>query len=165
MTTGKDRKIRNHPNMYFFTCFESVAFYVWAVLMLYPGGQISHFCERYILFCFPTLLNTLASCRCSSNFKSLICEPIIAWRRHQMETVSALLALCERKAQVNSRFHSHRTSYTDFDVFFDVSLNKWLNKQSRRWRFEAPGCLLWRHCNAEWWRGHCSQVEATKPHQ
>ena len=135
-------------------------------LSLYsPGGQIPLFCERYILFCDPTLLNTLASGRCSSNFKSLIFEPIIAWRRHQMETVSALLALCERKAHVNSRFHSHRASYTGLDVFFDVSLNKRLNKQSSRRRFEAPGCLLWRHCNGEWWRGHCSQVEATKPHQ
>ena len=35
-----------------------------------------------------------------------------------------------------------------FDVFFDLSLNKQLSKQSRRWWFETQSRSLWRHCNA-----------------
>ena len=31
--------------------------------------------------------------------------------------------------------------------FFDLSLNKWLSKQSWGWRFETPSCPLRRHCN------------------
>ena len=34
-----------------------------------------------------------------------------------------------------------------FDVFFDLRLNKRLNKQSRGWWFETPSSPLWRHCN------------------
>ena len=34
-----------------------------------------------------------------------------------------------------------------FDVFFDLCLNKRLNKQSRRRWFETPSRPLWRHCN------------------
>ena len=34
-----------------------------------------------------------------------------------------------------------------FDVFFDLRLNKRLNKQSRRRWFETPWRSLWRHCN------------------
>ena len=34
-----------------------------------------------------------------------------------------------------------------FDVFFDLHLNKRLNKQSRRRWFETPSRPLWLHCN------------------
>ena len=34
-----------------------------------------------------------------------------------------------------------------FDVFFDLRLNKRLNKQPWGWWFETPSWLLWRHCN------------------
>ena len=33
-----------------------------------------------------------------------------------------------------------------FDVFFDLRLNRRLGKQSRRWLFDTPWRLLWRHC-------------------
>ena len=36
-----------------------------------------------------------------------------------------------------------------FDVFFDLRLNKWLSKQSRRRWFETPSRSLWRHCNVK----------------
>ena len=42
---------------------------------------------------------------------------------------------------------SQRPVTRSFDVFFDLRLNKRLNKQSRRRWFEAPSCSLWRHCN------------------
>ena len=35
-----------------------------------------------------------------------------------------------------------------FGVFFDLRLNKWLNKQSWSWWFETPSRSLWRHYNA-----------------
>ena len=35
----------------------------------------------------------------------------------------------------------------NFDVFFDLHLNKRLSKQSRGWRFETPSHPLWRHSN------------------
>ena len=47
-----------------------------------------------------------------------------------METVSASLALCVGNPLVTSGFPSQRASNTGFDVFFHVSLKKWLNKQS-----------------------------------
>ena len=40
------------------------------------------------------------------------------------------------------------TGHRNFDVFFDLRLNKRLSKQSRGWWFETPVCPLWRHCNA-----------------
>ena len=65
-----------------------------------------------------------------------------------METFSALLALCEGNSPVPGEFPSQRPVMRSFDVFFDLRLNKWFNKQSRlRW-FETPSCSLWRHCNA-----------------
>ena len=44
--------------------------------------------------------------------------------RHQMETFSALLVLCEENSPVNGEFSSQRTSNAGLDVFFDGGLNK-----------------------------------------
>ena len=62
----------------------------------------------------------------------------VPWWRPQMETFFALLALCERNPPVTGEFPSQRPLTRSFDVFFDVRLNKWLNKQSRRRWFETP---------------------------
>ena len=35
----------------------------------------------------------------------------------------------------------------NFDVFFDLRLNKRVRKQSWGWWFETPSHSLWRHCN------------------
>ena len=61
------------------------------------------------------------------------------WWRHQMETFSALLAICE--------FPSQRPVTRSFDVFFDLRLNKRLSKRSWGWWFETLSHPLWRHCN------------------
>ena len=63
-------------------------------------------------------------------------EPL--WR-HQMETLSVLLALCAGP--------SKRPVTRSFNVFFDLRLNKQLSKQSRRKWFVTPSPSLWRHCN------------------
>ena len=60
------------------------------------------------------------------------------WWRHQMETFSALLALCAGNSSVTGEFPSQRPVARSFDIFFDMRLNKRLSKQSiRRW-FETP---------------------------
>ena len=67
--------------------------------------------------------------------------------RHQMETFSALLALCAGNSPVTSEFSLQKPVTRSFDVFFDLCLNKQLSKQSRRRWLEMPSCSLWSHCN------------------
>ena len=69
------------------------------------------------------------------------------WWRHQIDTFSMLLALCEGNPSVTEGFPSQRSVTRSFDVFFDVRLNKRLKKKSRYRRFETPWRSLWRHCN------------------
>ena len=52
------------------------------------------------------------------------------WWRHQMETFSALLAICAGNSLVFSEFPAQRPVTRSFDVFFDSHLNKQLSKQS-----------------------------------
>ena len=49
---------------------------------------------------------------------------------------------------VTGEFPAQRPVTWSFDVFFDLSLNKPLCKQSWGWWFETPLRSLWRHCNA-----------------
>ena len=77
------------------------------------------------------------------------------WRRHQMETFTALLALCEENSPVTNEFSSQRPVKRSFDVFIDLHLKKRLSKQSIRWWFETPLRSLLRHCNAHCWLPHC----------
>ena len=69
------------------------------------------------------------------------------WWRHQMETFSALLALCAGNSPVPGEFPSQRPVTPSLNVFFDLRLNKRLSKESRGWWFETPSRSLWRHCN------------------
>ena len=76
----------------------------------------------------------------------LVC--IISWWRHQMETFVAILALCAGNSPVTGEFPSQRPVTGNFDVFFDLRLNKRLSKQPWSWWFGTPSHPLWRHCNA-----------------
>ena len=76
-----------------------------------------------------------------------------SWWRHQMETFSALLALCAGNSPVTGEFPSQRPVTQSFDVSFGLRLNKRLSKQSWGWWFETPSCSLWRHCYVESGRG------------
>ena len=67
--------------------------------------------------------------------------------RHQMETFSALLALCAGISPVTGEFPSQRPVTRSFDVFCVLLLNKRLSKQSWGWWFETPSRSLWRHSN------------------
>ena len=79
--------------------------------------------------------------------------------RHQMETFSALLALCAGNSPVTGEFPSQRQVTWSFDVFFHLCLNKRVSKQSSGWWFETPSRSLWCHCDAKlltlWHVGIC----------
>ena len=66
-----------------------------------------------------------------------------------METYSALLALCAGNSPVTGEFPAQRRVMRSFDVFFDLPLNKRLNKQPWGLWFETQPRPLWRHCNGE----------------
>ena len=71
----------------------------------------------------------------------------LAWWRHQLETFSALLAICAENSPLPGEFPAQRPVTRSFDVFFDPRLNKRLSKQSWGWWFETPSRPLWRHRN------------------
>ena len=82
--------------------------------------------------------------RCCCN---IIVKP---WWCHQMQTISALLAICAGNSPgtpVPGEFPAQRPVTQSFDVFFDLRLNKRLSKQSWDWWFETLSCPLWRHRN------------------
>ena len=49
---------------------------------------------------------------------------ILTWWRHQMETFSALLAICAGNSPVHGEFPVKRPVTQSFDVFFDLRLKK-----------------------------------------
>ena len=69
------------------------------------------------------------------------------WWHHQMETFSALLAICAGNSPVSGEFPAQRPVTRSFDIFFDLRLNKRLSKQSCGWWFETLSCPLWCRCN------------------
>ena len=81
---------------------------------------------------------------------------IISWWRHQMETFSALLAICAGNSPVPGDFPAQRQVTRSFDVFFDLRLN---NKQSWGWWFETLSRPLWRHCNIKSTVTYMKQVQ------
>ena len=70
-------------------------------------------------------------------------DKVFPWWCHPMEMSFTLLAIC-----VTGEFPTQRPVAWNFDVFFDLRLNKQFNKQWWGWWFETPSCLLWRHCSA-----------------
>ena len=64
-----------------------------------------------------------------------------------METFSEFLALCVGTSTVTGEFPSQRPVTRNFEVFFDLGVNKRLSKQSWGWWFETPSLPLWRHSN------------------
>ena len=73
-------------------------------------------------------------------------KPWVPWRRHQMETFSALLAICAGHRWIPRIRQVARS----FDVFFDLHMNKRLSEQSWDLWFEMPSRPLWRHNNAHY---------------
>ena len=97
--------------------------------------SITYRCHRYgLLWCIKELLNYLEG-------PGL---PLWTWWRHQMETFSALLAICAGNSPVTGEFPTQWPVTRSF-FFFDLHLDKPLSKQSWCWLFEMPSRPLWRH--------------------
>ena len=80
----------------------------------------------------------------------------VTWWRHQMETFSALLAICAGNSPVSGEFPAQRPVTRSFGVFFDRPPKKHLSKQSWGWWFETLPRPLWRHSNVPWlWMPLC----------
>ena len=76
------------------------------------------------------------------------CSLLIPWWRHQVETFSALLALCAGNSPVTREFPTQRPVTRNFNAFFDLCLNRRLSKQWLGWWFETQSRPLWRQCYA-----------------
>ena len=72
---------------------------------------------------------------------------LMAWGRHEMETFSALLAICEGNSPVPGEFPAQRPVTRSLDVFMVLHPNKRLGKQWLGWWFETPSCPIGRHRN------------------
>ena len=83
-------------------------------------------CNIYIYICI-YILQLFYS---TSQYKS-------TWWRHQMETFSALLALCAGNSLAPGELSPQRPVTRSSDVLFNLRLNKRLNKHSRRLLFES----------------------------
>ena len=96
----------------------------------------------------------LAYIKVSSSMLACTC---VSWWSHQMETISALMALCAGNSPATGEFPSQRTVTRSLGVFFGLCLNKRLSKRSWGWWFETPSRSLWRHCNAgeNLWKTSC----------
>ena len=70
-----------------------------------------------------------------------------AWPRHQMETFSALLALCEGNPPV-TRGSPHKDQWRGSLIFSLICTrtNGWANNRDAV-EFETPSCPLWQCCN------------------
>ena len=75
-----------------------------------------------------------------------------SWWRHEMETFSAFLALCEGNPPVIGGFPTN-SSDAELWCFLWSAFEQTLCKQSRRRWFETPSRYLWRHCNAMQYQG------------
>ena len=122
--------------------------------MPFPANQNVHILP--VPYIFPIMQFALAAI--CNNYHCLThpqAECSTAWWRHQMETFSALLALCAREFTGPGEFPTQRPVTRSFDVFFHLRLNKRLSKQPRGWWFETPPWSLWRQCNGSSWRLFC----------
>ena len=63
--------------------------------------------------------------------------------------IFCVTGLCVGNSLLPGEFPAQRPVMQNFDVFFDLCLNKWLSKQSWGWWFETLSRLLWRHRNAK----------------
>ena len=70
-----------------------------------------------------------------------------SWWSHQMETFCRVSGHLCGEFIVHRWIPAQRPVTWSFGVFFDLSLNKRLSKQSWGWLFKTPSRPLWRHCN------------------
>ena len=96
----------------------------------------------------PSLTRKISPFWCP-NVRPIDLKLCYSWWRHQMETFTALLAICAGNSPVPDEFSAQRPVTRSFYVFFDLRLNKRLSKQSWGWRFETLSRPLWRHSSVK----------------
>ena len=113
----------------------------WAITR--PSGQGCLFSQHW-----GRLVELVFTCGVSNHWTTAnFYERSLTWWRHQMETFSALLALCARNSLVIGEFPSQRPVTQSFDALYYLRLNKRLGIQSWGWWFETPSRSLWRQRN------------------
>ena len=122
--------------------------------MCYTSSKVTITCAGYTAdyilikdIPFAILMGELRSVAWEKLEQIWTCLQTSLWR-YQIETFSALLAMCAGNSPVTGEFPTQRPVTRSFDVFFDLRLNERLSKQSRgRW-LETPSRPLWRQSNS-----------------
>ena len=94
-------------------------------------------CRQVMQICPQTVAAATLLNRWDNTYHGLWASDSMTWWRHQVETFSALLALCAGNSTVTGEFPSQRSVTRSFDVFFDLRLDKRLSKQSWGWWFKT----------------------------
>ena len=118
--------------------FRQTAFYIEA---WYSKDHFNNISTKTLLFFVPVS-------RSAFFIQNLLpLRMLLSWRRHQIETFSALLALCAGKGPLNSP-SPHKGQWRGaLLLFFYPRLDKQLSKQSRGWWFETTSRSLRCHRN------------------
>ena len=135
-------------------CCKITSGYILDILNIWCSGQDERIWSRMCTYCNPACKATASNrlshrqhpwqtdCvwRCVHGTNTMLTALVLAtdsWSRHQMETFTALLALCAWNSPVTGDFPSQRPVMRSFCVFY-LPLNKRLSKQSWGWWFETP---------------------------
>ena len=133
-----DRQVHScHSNRNFESDQDNVPHY-WLFVRESIGRRWLRFTNGpYMLGFGVSLLLALTSCQnkqsCCRWFETpwrSFDHDAITWWRHQMETFSALLAICAGNSPVPGEFPAQRPVTRSFGVLLDLRLNKRLSKQS-----------------------------------
>ena len=119
---------------------------------MYPKTVHLAYSSRQVIYISQAIAFDMWLNRCYTLSVDRLCLPEdtitdCAWWRHQMETFSALLAICVGNSPVPGEFPAQWPVTQSFDIFFDLRLNKRLSKQSWGWWFAALSVPLWPHSN------------------
>ena len=128
---------------------ERNAFWTVRLYQLFTLNVLSHniiyLCQRSVYCIDNACLLCVSKLSAFPRHKDNAERALVEFWRQQMETFSALLAICAGKSPVTGESPSQRPVTRSFDVFFDLRRNKRLSKERRRW-FETSRSL-WRHCS------------------
>ena len=102
---------------------------------------------KHFLLCCKRIARACRKLNCCRISYRINVDCFMSWWRHQMETFSALLAICAGNSPVPGEFPTQRPVARSFDVNFDLRPDKRLSKQSWGWWFETLSYSLWRHRN------------------
>ena len=158
----KDSDIQPCVNLLVIPCeVVSIVIISWAHPRIWKRTITCLYFERYIAHTFLGDMRDLDLCRVKyqhecqrkhfriwgcdfSKYIFIICLRLMT---SSNDNISALLAPSAGNSPVTCEFSSQKPMTRSFDVFFDLGLNKRLNKHFRRWWFETPPCSLLSHCN------------------